>query len=131
MNNNISAIIPNCKSIKSKLGEMKLLAHTVKPDIMYLSETWLGDSRFNPKIINYNCIFRNKNKHIGGTGTIVKSYIKYQEINLKPFKNGKLEIQAIKLYTNAKKIIITNLHFYNPNEGSITEQEFEHYIQQI
>ena len=128
MNNNISVIILNCKSIRSKLGEIKLLAYTVKPDIMCLSETWLGDSQFNPKFINYNCIFRNRNQHGGGIGIIIKRNIKYQEINLKPFKNGKLEIQAIKVYTNAKEMIITNL--YNPNED-ITEQEFEHYIQQI
>ena len=130
MNNIISVIILNCKSINSKLGEIKLLLYMEKADIMCVSETWLKDNKYNPKFINYNCIFKNRETlgGGGGIGVIIKRNIKYQEVKLNPYKAGKLEIQAIKIFTKVSEITLVNL--YNPNED-ITEAEFEHYIHQI
>ena len=129
MSNVLSVIILNCKSMNSKLGEIKLLLYTEKADIMCLSETWLKENKFKPKFINYSTIYRNRDKvEGGGVGIIIKRSIKYQEINLKPFKTGKLEIQAIKIFTKTEEITLINL--YNPNED-ISELEFQHYIQQI
>ena len=125
----ISVIILNCKSLNSKLGEVKLLAYTEKPDIICLSETWLKNSQYNPKFINYNCIYKNRDAHAGGVAIIIKKNIKYQELTLKPYNNGILEIQAIKVFTVRNgEIVVVNL--YNPNKD-LTENELKHYVNQI
>ena len=52
----------NCHSINNKLGEIKLMLYTRKPDIFCFTETWM--SRFEPKFIDYVAIW----KHRGGPG---------------------------------------------------------------
>ena len=129
MNNTLSVIILNCRSLNSKLGDIKLLLYTEKADIMCLSETWLKETQYNPKFIDYNCIYKNRATNAGGIAIVIKRNIKYHEINLKPYQNGKLEIQAIKIFTEASQEIVL-LNLYNPNED-IHELEFQHYVDQI
>ena len=40
-NNALETIQLNCKSLNTKLGEVKLLIYANKPDIVALSETWI------------------------------------------------------------------------------------------
>ena len=62
-----------------------------------ITETWLR--RCEPKFNNYKCRWKHRPDRVsGGLGILVKSNLQYDEINLFPFKNGALEVQAIDLH---------------------------------
>ena len=51
----------------------------------------------------------------GGLEILVKSNLQYDKINLSPFKNGVLEVQAIDLHlVNGTKLSVLN--YYYPNK---------------
>ena len=63
----MSVIALNCRSLNNKLGEIKLLIYTQKPDIVAFTETWLVDnSRYKPKFVGYNSEFKNGAGFAGG-----------------------------------------------------------------
>ena len=90
-------IVLNCNSLSSKLSEVKLLVDDEKAELVCLTETWLR--RYEPKFNNYKCLWKHRPDRVGGgLGILVKSNLQYDEINLSPFKNGVLEVQAIDLH---------------------------------
>ena len=127
MKNNISIYLLNCRSINNKLGEIKLLLYTRKPDIFCFNETWIN--RFEPKFIDYVPIWQHRGEPGGELGIILKKNLQHDKFLLIPFQNGKLEVQAVKIILkNNDSLIIMNV--YNPNE-SVTIQEMKHYLHQL
>ena len=128
---NLSVVLLNCKSVRSKLGEIKLMIYANKPDIICLSETWMKRHQKEPNFIHYAVLWKHREtgEEGGGLATLVKSNIQYQEIELVQFPNGKMEVQAIKVFTE-RQHSIGILNLYNPN-ADITEQEILHYRNQL
>ena len=126
-NKKISIFLLNCHSINNKLGEIKLLLYTRKPDIFCFTETWIN--RFEPKFIDYVAYWKNRVEPGGGIGIILKKNLQHETVSLVPFQNGKLEIQAVRITLRRNdSVILVNL--YNPNE-SVTLQEMKHYVNQL
>ena len=87
-------IVLNCNSLSSKPSEVKLLVDEEKAELVCLTETWLR--RYEPKFNNNKCLWKHRSYRVGGgLGILVKSNLQYDEINLSPFKNAVLEVQAI------------------------------------
>ena len=63
-NKKLSMFLINCHSINNKLGEIKLMLYTRKPDIFCFTETWI--SRFEPKFIDYVAIWKHRVEPGGG-----------------------------------------------------------------
>ena len=82
--------------------------------------------------MNQNSIITNvcgNDRVGGGLGFLVKSNLQCDEINLSPFKNGVLEVQAIDLHlVNGTKLSVLN--YYNPNKD-VCPTEFQHYLKQL
>ena len=107
-NNNISIFLLNCRSINNKLGEIKLLLYTRKPDIFGFNETWIN--RFEPKFIDYVPIWQHRGEPSGGLEIILKKNLQHDKFFLIPFQNGKREVQAVKIILkNNDSLIIMNV----------------------
>ena len=131
MNTNLTLLMLNCKSINSKLGEIKLLCYSEKPDIFCLSETWIKEVKYEPKFINYSIEWKHRVNPGGGggLGILIKRGVQYHKLNLIPFPNGVLEFLAIKIYENNNKYTCI-LNIYNPG-APLSTNEFRHYINQL
>ena len=127
---NLSIIELNCRSLNSKLGEIKLLTYSQKPDIVAFSETWLSwGTKYIPKFVNYTGVFKNRVTFAGGLGFLIKHGVQYQDVPITPYQSGYLEVQAVRVVSaNSQQICILNV--YNPGKV-ITVQEFRHYIAQL
>ena len=126
-NKKLSIFLLNCRSINNKLGEIKLMLYTRKPDIFCFTETWI--SRFEPKFIDYVAIWKHRGGAGGGLGIILRKGLQHDNFQLTPFQNGKLEVQAVKIILKINdNVILVNI--YNPNE-SVTIQEMKHYLHQL
>ena len=126
-NKKLSIFLLNCRSINNKLGEIKLMLYTRKPDIFCFTETWI--SRFEQKFIDYVSIWKQRGGPGGGLGIILRKGLQHDNFQLTPFQNGKLEVQAVKIILkNNYYVIVVNI--YNPNE-SVTIQEMKHYLHQL
>ena len=118
-------IVLNCNSLNSKLSEVKLLVDDVKPELVCLTETWL--TKGEPKFKNYKCEWKHRLDRVGGgLGILIKGNLQCDKVNLSPFNNGVLEVQAINLHLrNGTKLSILN--YYNPNKD-VRLTEFQHYL---
>ena len=126
----MSVIALNCRSLNNKLGEIKLLIYTQKPDIVAFTETWLADnSRYNPKFIGYSTEFKNRAGFASGMGFLIKHGVQYQNISLIHYQNGYLECQVIKIMIRGGQYLGV-LNVYNPGRP-VTSDEFKHYIAQV
>ena len=54
----LTGIQINCRSVNNKLGNLKLLIYTHKPDFVAFSETWI--THHSPQFYNYNAIWKNR-----------------------------------------------------------------------
>ena len=127
-NQNLKLLQLNCNSIYNKLSEIKqvLLQHI--PDIICLSETWIKE-KYIPKFPDYIAEWEHRAGHGGGLGILINKNVQYQKLELVPFANGILEIQAIRLtLLDSSKLSIVNL--YNPNKN-LTVEEITHYTSQL
>ena len=99
-----------------------------KPDFVAFSETWIKHKA--PSFYNYEHIWNHRvGRPGGGLGFIVKRGIQFQELVLRPYANGVLETQAIKIFiTRTSHINI--LSIYNPNKN-VSTLELNHYVQQL
>lgn len=122
----LSGIQLNCRSVNNKLGEIKLLLYSEKPEFLALSETWI--TKYEPKFLNYSTEWKHRVGRGGGLGFVIKRGIQYSNIDLVQFPGGVLEQQAIKIYLNKGSIIIMNI--YNPNLN-VTLLEMMHYVGQL
>ena len=78
MNNqdtNFEIISFNCRSIYTKLSELKIFIYQRKPHCVCLAETWLIEDKM-PNFINYQAFWSNRiNKRGGGIGILIRSDI--------------------------------------------------------
>ena len=121
----------NCRGVNARLGELKLLIYTKKPDFVALSETFLNSHSKNiPRFMHYVSEWKHRPFRTGGgLGILIRQGIQYQNLQLTPYTNGVLEFQAITIFlNNNQKINI--LSIYNPNED-LRIGEFRHYISQL
>ena len=125
--NSFSLIQLNCRSIRNKLGEIKLMVYAKKPHVVVLSETWL--TKYIPRFVGYVGDWNNRNGFAGGTGFLIKSGVAYRTLFLTPYNNGYLEFQAIKIDLEEGGCL-NLLHVYNPGRP-VSEEEFKHYINQL
>ena len=127
----ISVIQLNCSGLYGKLTEIKILVYSRKPDIVCLSETWMSENSQLPYFIGYDIrhLSRNAgNRARGGLMILVRKDIKFKDLQINRFNNGKLEIHGIVLSSVLGDISVLNI--YNPNEA-ISTGEFLHYINQF
>ena len=69
-NNSVLSLVQlNCRSV-NKLGVIKLLLYTLKPDILALSETWITNCE--PRFYNYTCEWKHGGGRGGGLGFVIK-----------------------------------------------------------
>ena len=124
---NITTIIFNCNSIYKKVGEIKEMLSNTKPDLLCLTETWINKSK--PKFCGYSSEWKHRLQQTGGgIGILIREDIPYQNLQLDPYKDGILEIQAIKISTTRFENI-TIFNIYNPNKN-LSLQEIMHYLAQ-
>ena len=123
----LSLIQLNCRSLNNKLGEIKLLLYTLKPDLLALSETWITNCE--PRFFNHTCEWNHRGGRGGGLGFVVRRGIQYRNIELIPFIHGVLECQAIEMVlVNRSKLSVLNI--YNPNLN-VSKAEIAHYTAQL
>ena len=124
----LSVLLLNCRSLGPKLGEVKLMLYSKKPQLLCVSETWI--SKYEPRFINYNTEWRHRTdgRRGGGLGFIIRRDVQYENIELKMYKNGVLEVQAMRIKMSGRDLGI--LHIYNPNENLLS-RELKHYMDQM
>ena len=121
-------LVWNCHSLYNKLGNFKVNIYCYKPHVICLTETWLKDNR-KPSFINYSSYLINRNGGSGGgIAILIRNDLMFRKKDLVPYVNGKLDIQAVTIYSNKKYFDIMNL--YNPNLD-ISLDEFNHYFNQL
>ena len=102
----------------NKLSVLKLKIYTTRPHIVCLTETWIKDG-YEPTFVNYTSYFINRQDRAGGgIAILVRRDVPHTRKILTNY-NGTLEIQAMTIVCDKKKIDIVNL--YNP-VTSITER---------
>ena len=126
--NNFTALLLNARSIKNKLGEIKLMMYSKKPEVVCLTETWLNN-KYIPRFINYKAEWNNRIGVGGGVGILMRSDVNYLNVNLIPYANGVLEVLAVKIYLSNKKELHM-LVIYNPS-NKVTSEELQHYVDQL
>ena len=126
-NDNLSLIQLNCRGINSKLGDIKIMIYTQKPQVVAFCETWLD--KYVPKFVDYTCEWKNRISFAGGIGFLIRKGVQYQNVFLQPYAQGHLEFQAIKIKLSAGKLLYV-LNIYNPGKP-VTVEEMKHYIDQL
>ena len=128
MTDKLEILTWNCHSLYTKLSHFKITLYSKKPHIVCLCETWLKENRL-PNFINYKPFFLcRQNRPGGGIAILVRSDICVKKIDLVDYVNSVLEVQAVTIYSNDKKLDILNI--YNPNVN-VSVGEFEHYFGQL
>ena len=128
MENNLSILAWNCRSLTSKLTRFKLLLYTHKPHIACLTETWTKAGQ-EPSFINYCPFWKHRQDRTGGGLVILARNITLLPNQFRNMNGGKLEVQMISLrYNKDKELDVMNI--YNAGHP-ITEQEFRFYFQQL
>lgn len=94
--NDLQIIFWNSRSLSNKLFEFKKYIYTRKPHIVCIQESWLNDE-YLPSFINYRGYFKNRVGRAGGILILARNDLITEDINLQIFRNGKLEIQGIKI----------------------------------
>ena len=118
----------NCRSINNKSYEIQAILDDFQLHFAALCETWI--TFHSPKFHGYHTYWVNRTSSIGGgVGFLIQIGLAHTELNLTPFQNGVLEVQAIKIFLkNNQSIAIMNV--YNPNEN-FSETELKHFIDQL
>ena len=124
---NLNILSLNCRSMYSKLVEIKLLVYNKKPHIICLSETWTVSDKL-PTFVNYNIFWKHRSSgnRGGGLATLVRSDIIASEKVLNHISTP-LEMHAITV--KAQNMNVDILSLYNPN-ANINKNIFIHYFSQ-
>ena len=123
----LEIIIFNCRSIYSRLSELKVYLYANKPHIVCLTETWLMQDSL-PNFINYHSFWKIRSgAQGGGIGILVRSDLSSYPTDLL-FNNCKLEVQAQTVQMLDFKLEIMNI--YNP-AGNANFEQFNFYFQQL
>ena len=126
-NEKLSIIMLNCRSLNNKLGEIKLMLYTKKPDLLCLTETQV--KKYEPKFINYTPLWKHRPEQGGGLAILVRRGLQHTNLPLNVYRNGFIEAQAITLIMN-KNIQVNIMNTYNPNKP-VTTNEMQHYVNQL
>ena len=117
----------NCRSIYSRLSELKVHIYANKPHIICLTETWMLQDSL-PSFINYQPYWKMRlGAQGGGIGILVRSDLASYPSAVQ-FNNSKLEVQAHTVQMLNFKLDIMNI--YNP-AGNTNFEELNFYFQQL
>lgn len=117
----------NCRSIYTKLAELKIFLYTKKPNIVCLCETWTVATKL-PKFIDYTAVWKHRDGRGGGLCILVRSSIIVIPSTLNMYAPSSIEIQRCTVKFRNFELDILNV--YNPN-NNVTTREFEYYINQL
>jgi hypothetical protein len=117
----------NVQSLNAKIDEIKILmnelaTHNIQLDLLYLQETWLGNSQLPPftNLNGYNIVHQPKHaSEHGGLIFYVRERISFSIIPLPQCKSW--ESQFIKVSVEGHSIILGNV--YRPPHKSIIDME--------
>jgi exonuclease III len=120
----------NCKSITSKLQEIRKLISSNKPDILCFSETWLRANDREPRFHGYGTEWKHRDGRGGGLGIIIEDSIQYELVRLIDYPGGFLETLAIRINLSRSNEWLWIINVYNPNKN-VTKSEIKHYLNQL
>ncbi len=86
MNNDMSVLVQNVRSLNANFEELEIIAMNKSPSVICIQETW--QFRGNPLIKGYQTpllILRGNNKRGGGVGCWVKDNIIFEELSVKNY----------------------------------------------
>lgn len=124
---NFKIISFNCKSLYSRLAEIKNYIQTTKPHCVCLTETWLHKDII-PNFKNYQAYWKHRERgQGGGVGILVRSDIPSLPTDLQTY-DSPLEVQSVIIQIKHFRVQLVNI--YNPS-GSTNYETFNKYFQQI
>lgn len=127
MNNNLSIMLWNARSILSNLGEFQKRLDEDKPHIVCLTETWLKPDK-NISFKKFNIFRLDRINQGGGIAILVRKEIEVKPLPANTYNGGKLEYMGVELKLENEPLNL--LLFYNP-PGTFTEEEIDHYISSV
>lgn len=117
----------NCHSAVANKGNLEYLLSKFNIDVALLSETW-----FKPLVYynfqGYNTIRMDRPDCKGGVAILIKTQLKYQEVQLQPFDYGM--ISAIQICTN-NSLKVTFVSIYVRPKTKITTDEWSKFFASI
>lgn len=127
-NHNLNVICFNCKSLYSRLSELKIYIYSKKPHVVCLSETWLfGD--VTPNFINYRSFWKNRSEgRGGGVGILIRNDIFVLPSDDLIHINSSLEVQRVTIKTNSCPLDIMNIYNASPRTNV---HQFSNYFKQL
>ena len=98
------------------------------PHIVGICETWLT-SKVTPLFQNYKVVRTDRvGRRGGGLAFLIRKDLKFSLLHLNRFKEGHMEVMAIRVeFWNGWGHFV---NCYNPNKN-ISKEEFNHYFQQV
>ena len=116
----------NCRGLRSRAEELKVLIHDHNPGIICLQETKLGNHSFNPGLnyIIYNSVPPLNDRAKGGAAIILKKSLQHSVLAL----NTNLQAVAIQCIFD-KQLTICSL--YLPPDLNFTVNEIQDLINQL
>ena len=129
MDNNLKICHWNARSLKANLAEFNKFLSTHSPHIVCICETWLTYN-FNPKFLNYTLYRQDRLLGKGGGMLIlVRKEISHNILDLTPYQECHMEIQALQIFLDDSTYSI--LSCYNPCVNVNIVLELDHYISQL
>ena len=127
MEGNFQLIGFNCRSIYSKLSELKLYIYRMKPHCICLTETWCNDDNL-PNFINYKAIYKNRPRNRGGgIAILLRSDLIVLPSYIQTFENT-IEVLITRIKFQNCEIDILNV--YEPS-GNIDHDGYDMYFRQL
>jgi exonuclease III len=114
MNHNMKIISFNCRSMYTKLSEIKRYVYSNKPHVICFTKTWLVNDRL-PNFINYRGIWKNRQGLGGGLDFLGRSNVTVLPSNI-VYIYSQLEVQNITI--PLKHTIMDIMNIYNPVAGT-------------
>ena len=113
----------NIRSLKKNLDDLSvfLVQNKLSPDLIALSETWLGkNSFFQPKINGYNYVSGKLTQRAGGVGFFVKENLGFNITTDYSIKFDNCEELLIEITTNNNKKYLFGIVYRHPVQNEIT-----------
>ena len=118
----------NTRGIKSKKQSLQLIANSVKPDIMLLSETLLKPSE-KPKLKGYASFFKSREtKQGGGLITAVSESVSHGVVQV---YSGLHEILVTRTEFTRKTLTIISVYGKQEQKKEIVQEEFDEICSQM
>lgn len=127
MNEEISVLQWNCRSIVPKLDSLKILAHETKCEVFALCETWLPPNDDGLNFPNFNIITKNRDDSYGGVLLGIRHGLTFQRLNI-PSQPG-IEVVAIQVQIKNKCFSIASV--YIPPKASVNRQQLKNIVEMM